>query len=83
MAGAPRVTQGNQIQSLLEELTIKEEARTAQLKQRLEELSTQLRRENSIAAAATEVQFGDTVTSTSVGRSSTKLSARMRRTTTL
>jgi hypothetical protein len=62
MAAAARVAQGNQIQSLLEELTIKEEARTGQLKQRLEELSTQLRRENSIPAAATEVQFGDSVT---------------------
>jgi hypothetical protein len=61
MSAAP-ITLGNEIQSLLEDLTTKEEARTVQLKQRLEELSLQLRKDNFIPAPATEVTFGDSVT---------------------
>jgi hypothetical protein len=57
-----RITQGNEIQSLLEELTVKEEARTVELKQRLEELSATLRKEHFIPPQAKEVTYGDSLT---------------------
>jgi hypothetical protein len=61
-APKPTLTQGIQIQSLLEDLTTKEESRTIQLKQRLDDLSSQLRKENYIPAPPNEVVFGDNVT---------------------
>lgn len=55
------LTQTNEIQSLLEDLTKREEERGEQLKKRMEELSAQLSQKNVSAQVLTEVKFGDTV----------------------
>ncbi|OHT05517.1 hypothetical protein TRFO_26721 [Tritrichomonas foetus] len=55
------LTQTNEIQAHLEDLMKKEEARAAQLKQRLDELNQQLNSQNVNAGSITEVKFGDNV----------------------
>ena len=56
------LTDTNEIQSLLEDLTKREEERGVQLKRRMEELSAQLTEKNVGSSVLSEVKMGDTVT---------------------
>ena len=56
------LTDTNEIQSLLEDLTKREEERGVQLKKRMEELSAQLTEKNVGSSVLSEVKMGDTVT---------------------